>query len=420
MGMQSKFIVADPFGVGSDPDDRRLGRPQRNSSQPSPSRQPTGGFGTEHLNEKAMSDLNDQSFIPVYRPDLTGNERRYVLECVDSTWISSSGAFIDRFEQSCAVALKARHAIAVSNGTVALHLALHCLDIGPGDEVIVPTFTYIASVNAIRQTGATPVFAECRRDDWQIDPEDAERRITPRTKAIMPVHLYGAVCDMTRLMQIAERHGIHLLEDSAEAFGSTYNGRAAGTFGKAATFSFYGNKTITTGEGGLVVTNDDALADRIRRVKGQGQSPTRRYWHVELGFNYRMTNICAAIGLAQIERLDAILSHKRELARIYRYKLANLPVQVQRPAAPVLSSEWLFSLLLPSNVDRSATMEAMARKGIETRPVFYCAHQMPMYEMAERFPISEEISARGISLPSYPALSEADQDRVISALRSTL
>ncbi len=369
-------------------------------------------------NEQQESQIKSEPaapFIPIYRPCLSGNERRYVLECIDTSWISSIGPFIGRFESACASVIGTPHAIAVSNGTVALHLALHCLNIGPGDEVIVPTFTYIASVNTIAQCGAKPVLVECRNEDWQIDPVDVERKITPRTKAIVVVHLYGAVCDMPALGSIARRHGIAIVEDCAEAFGATLSGQHVGTFGAIGTFSFYGNKTVTTGEGGLVVTNDSSLADRLRRVKGQGQSATRRYWHTELGFNYRMTNICAALGLAQLERLDDILARKRAIAARYRAKLAKLPVKWQRLSENIVSSEWLFSLLLPPGSDRDCIMELMESRGVETRPVFHCAHQMPMYKNDTPFPVSEGISARGISLPSYPELTADDIDRVADA-----
>ena len=264
----------------------------------------------------STSALRDR--LPVYRPDLSGNERAYVLDCVDSSWISSIGVYIERFEAAVADVTGAQHAISVSNGTVALHLALHCLDIGPGDEVIVPTFTYIASVNTIAQTGATPVFAESGVHDWLVDPADIERRITPRTKAIMVVHLYGAACDMARIMEIASRHGLKVIEDCAEALGTTIDGRHVGTFGDLGTFSFFGNKTVTTGEGGMVIAGNDELAARLRMTKGQGQSLTRRYWHEVIGFNYRMTNIAAAIGLGQIERLEAILERKHAIAETYR------------------------------------------------------------------------------------------------------
>ena len=211
--------------------------------------------------------------LPVYRPDLSGNEQRYVLECLDTTWISSIGVFIGRFERAACVATGARHAVGVCNGTVALHLALHCLGIGPDDEVIVPSFTYIASVNAIAQTGAKPVFAECRSSDWLLDPADVAARITPRTKAILPVHLYGLACDMPALKALADTHGLSIVEDCAEAFGTTLHGHHVGTFGDVGTFSFFGNKTISTGEGGMVIAQDDALAARMRIAARPGPVP---------------------------------------------------------------------------------------------------------------------------------------------------
>lgn len=358
--------------------------------------------------------------IPIYRPDLSGNERRYVLECIDSSWISSIGSFIRKFEAAMADATGVAHACGVCNGTVALHLALHCLDIGPGDEVIVPTFTYIASVNAIAQTGATPVFAESRAADWLLDPADVERRITPGTKAIIPVHLYGMPCEMAPLMDIAQRHRLKVVEDCAEALGTSIDGQHVGTFGDIGTFSFFGNKTVTTGEGGMVIARDNALAARLRMTKGQGQSPTRRYWHEVLGFNYRMTNIAAAIGLAQMERLAEILERKRQIAADYRRLLAGLPVTFQASAPNVVGSDWLVSLLLPHGVDRDRVMTDMAEQEIETRPVFFCAHTMPMYARDEEFPVAQDIAARGISLPSYPQLSADDMARAVEALEIAL
>jgi len=358
--------------------------------------------------------------IPIYRPDLSGNERRYVTECLDSGWISSIGAFVPRFERELAAATGARHAIAVCNGTVALHLALHCLDIGPGDEVIVPSLTFIAPVNMIAQTGATPVFAEVTRSDWLLDPHAVESRITPRTKAILPVHLYAGVCDMAAFRQIAARRGLKIVEDCAEALGSMRDGRHAGTFGDIGTFSFFGNKTVTTGEGGALITSDDGLAARLRQVKGQGQSLTRRYWHEVVGFNYRMSNIAAAIGVAQLERLERIKVRKRDIAQRYRSLLAELPVTWPQHSAAVEPSDWLFSVLLPSGVDRAQVMSEMQSVGVETRPVFYCAHTMPMYTSGESLPISEDIAARGISLPSFPTLADAEIDRVVDALRTAL
>lgn len=361
-----------------------------------------------------------QERIPVYRPDLSGNEGRYVMDCLNSTWISSIGTYINKFEEAVGKVTGSPHAISVCNGTVALHLALHCLDIGPGAEVIVPSFTYIASVNTIAQTGATPVFAESRAADWLLDPADVERRITPRTRAIMPVHLYGASCDMAALMDIARRHDLKVVEDCAEALGTTINGQHVGTFGDIGTFSFFGNKTVTTGEGGLVIAGDAALAARLRMTKGQGQSLTRRYWHEVLGFNYRMTNIAAAIGTAQMERLPQILERKHEIAEAYRRLLVNAPVTFQVRQGGVTGSDWLVSLLLPPGTDRDRLMADMEAQNIETRPVFFCAHQMPMYASDEQFPVAQDIAARGLSLPSYPLLTDEDVERVAGALIDAL
>lgn len=357
------------------------------------------------------------AFLPVYEPDLSGNERHYVDQAVTSTWISSRGEFIDRFEAAFGHVVGNPHVSTVCNGTVALRLALHCLDLKPGDEVIVPSFTYIASVNTIVQAGAVPVFAEVREEDWLIDSADVARRITPRTRAIMPVHLYGAVCDMDALHSLAQSHGLALVEDCAEALGSTWRGRHVGSFSDVATFSFFGNKTVTTGEGGMVMARDAEMLRKLTVAKGQGMDPERRYWHITMGFNYRMTNIAAAIGLGQIERLDSILQRKRRIARQYRLLLSNQPVTFQHPRPEVESSEWLISLLLPTGVDRDAVMQRMAEARIETRPVFYCAHHMPHHRRPElSLPISENVAARGISLPSYPTLTEGDVERICATL----
>lgn len=357
--------------------------------------------------------------IPVYAPLLNGNEAKYVADAVQSGWISSLGTYVDRFEQSIKNVTGAKHAIAVCNGSVALHLALHCLDIGVGDEVIVPSFTYIASVNAITLAGAKPVFVDVSRDDWLIDPASVERAITANTKAIVPVDLYGAVSDPT-VIELARERGLAVVQDCAEVFGTTIGGRHVGLDADVATFSFFGNKTVTTGEGGAVITNNDDLAARMRKVKGQGQSATRRYWHDEIGFNYRMTNIAAAIGVAQVERLDEILMRKREIARLYRRALSNSGVRFQQIPDIVKSSEWLVSALLPEGVDRDAVMQHMAASGVDTRPVFYCAHHMPMYETGQSLPVAEDISRRGVSLPSYPGLTDADVLKVAEALKTAI
>jgi perosamine synthetase len=363
------------------------------------------------------SNAAREPFLPVYQPDLSGNERAYLMQAFDSSWISSRGELLDRFEVAMASRIGTPHVSAVCNGTAALHVALHCLDLQPGDEVIVPSFTYIASVNTIVQAGGIPVFAEVREDDWLIDPDDVRRRITPRTRAIMAVHLYGLACDMDKLSEIAAEYQCSLVEDCAEALGTKWRGRQVGTFGRVSAWSFFGNKTVTTGEGGMVATTDPALHRRMAIVKGQGMDPDRRYWHIELGFNYRMTNLAAAIGLGQVERLDDILQRKRAIAAQYRASLTGTGVAFQIASHAVESSEWLISLLLPRGVDRTGVMERLARDGIETRPVFYCAHHMPPhYRPSLKLPISEDIAERGISLPSYPSLSGADVARVCTSL----
>lgn len=356
--------------------------------------------------------------IPVYQPDLTGNERSYVLECLDSTWISSKGRFILEFESGFASYIGAPYAASVCNGTAALHLALAALGLGPGDEVIVPSLTYIASVNAIHYVGATPVFAESLIDTWQMDPADVERRIGPRTRAVMAVHLYGGACDMDRLSALCARYKLALIEDCAEAIGTRIHSQHVGTFGDIATFSFFGNKTLTTGEGGMVTCKDASIDARLRHLRGQGLATDREYWHDIVGFNYRMTNICAAIGLAQLERVDDILRGKIALATHYRTALADTPVAFQATRKDELSSHWMVTVLTPKAADRDPLRAELAAVGIETRPAFHTVHTMPMYQRdGVNLPIADDIAARGINLPSWQCLTEKDRKDIISAVR---
>ncbi len=359
--------------------------------------------------------------IPVYQPSLAGNEKKYVNECLDTAWISGKGRFVSEFESKFAEYIGIRNASTVCNGTVALHLALVALGIGPGDEVIVPTFTYIAPVNAIVYAGATPVFVDSARDTWQLDAEEVKRKITPKTKAIIAVHLYGHPADMDALSQIAKDHRLFLIEDCAEAFGTLYKGRHVGTFGDISTFSFYGNKTITTGEGGMVVTNDETLYSRTLHFKGQGLAKYREYWHDVIGFNYRMTNICAAIGLAQLERADELINRKIEIAGWYDEILTNSPYTTHAPIGDVQHSYWMYSVLAPHVRQRDDIREHLKHAGIETRPTFYPVHTMPMYSgKYERHPIAEEIGWRGINLPSYPDLTQSQVQQVCVALMEAL
>lgn len=346
--------------------------------------------------------------FPVYQPSLNGNEKKYVLDCLDTTWISSKGKYVTEFEKQFAGFTGVKHATTVSNGTVAIHLALLALGIGPGDEVIVPTLTYIASVNAIVYCGATPIFVDSLLDSWQIDPEDVQKKITPNTRAVMAVHLYGQMCDLSALAKICNENSIFLIEDCAEATGSYYKGKHAGSFGDIATFSFYGNKTITTGEGGMVITNDETLYDRAVHFKGQGLAQHRQYWHDVVGYNYRMTNICAAIGLAQLENIDQVLIKKKNIAKWYN---ANLPSNVvfHQEMAETIHSYWMCSILVENPIDREPLRNLLAEKSIETRPLFYPVHTMPMYATKyQKHPIAENLGWRGLNLPSYPGLKEED------------
>jgi perosamine synthetase len=346
---------------------------------------------------------------PVYQPSLKGNELKYVTDCVESTWISSKGKYIAEFEIKFAEYLHANYASSVCNGTVALHLALLVLDIKPGDEVIVPTFTYIASVNSISYIGATPVFVDSLPQTWQMDCLDVERKITSRTKAIMAPHIYGHPCEIDALLEICRRHNLFLIEDCAEAIGSKYKNKHVGTFGDIAAYSFFGNKTITTGEGGMVVSNSKELIDRARNLKNQGISDLL-YWHDAIGYNYRMTNICAAIGVAQLERIDEIMANKIRIAEGYRAAFKNTSLEFHGQADNTFNSYWMCSLLIPHAIQRNELRSFLNHRGIETRPLFYPVHTMPIYSKLATgdFPVGTDISSRGINLPSYPDLTDDD------------
>jgi perosamine synthetase len=363
--------------------------------------------------------------IPVAAPVLDGRETEYVMECMQTSWISSNGRFIGAFEEAFAKFCGVKHAIATNNGTTALHLALVGLDLQPGDEVIVPTLTYIASANAVRYCGATPVFVDSDPRTFNIDPADVAAKITPKTKGIMPVHLYGHSADMDPLLALAKQHNLFILEDAAEAIGATYKGRPVGSIGDCATFSFFGNKIITTGEGGMVTTNDDELAARLRIFRGQGMDPQRRYWFPVVGYNYRMTNIAAAIGLGQMERVEHHLAVRRSIGEAYNAKLAKLGNKIVLPTVEPWGKHvyWMYTIVLGDAVTRSRD-EVMARmdaQGIETRPVFYPMHVMPPYlEPGASYPAADHGSARGINLPTHGMLSEQDIDRVVAALQQAI
>src|SRR5262245_9431512 len=327
--------------------------------------------------------------IPVFAPWLSENVRRYVLDCVDTGWISSLGEYVPRFEQDFARFCEARHAVATSNGTTALHLALVTLGIGPGDEVLVPDLTFIATANVVRYTGATPVLVDADPVTWGMDLADTARKITPRTRAIIPVHVYGHPVDLDPLLELGRRHGITVVEDAAEAHGARYHGRRVGALGEIGAFSFYGNKIITTGEGGMVTTNDGALAERARFLRDHAMDPQRRYYHPAVGFNYRMTNIQAAIGCAQLEQAESILQRRKVIAAAYEAGLADLPGLVRPPAQPWAESvHWMYSVLIEPGFgpDRDAVCDGLRARGVDSRPFFVPLHEQTTFRKAGAFP----------------------------------
>lgn len=356
-----------------------------------------------------------QRRIPVAEPSLSGNELKYVNECITTGWISSQGGFVKRFEADIAKRLGAEHVLAVSNGTVALHLAVLALGIGPGDEVLVPNLTFAATINTVIQAGATPVIVDVDPRSWNMDPAAAAAALTPRTKAIMPVHLYGQPAEMDALMALAKAHGLFVIEDAAEAMGSAYKGRPCGAIGDAGTFSFFSNKLITTGEGGAVVFRDAAVAQRARRLRDHGMDAAKRYWHIEVGYNYRLTNLQAAVGCAQLERLDHFLARKLEIARQYGEKLGQVAGLTLPAVLPDhMNSYWAYSVIgdfAAIGITRDEFMGRLDKAGIETRPLFYPLHVMPPYRSYagnRDFPVTTRLSDGGISLPSAVTLTAAE------------
>jgi perosamine synthetase len=365
--------------------------------------------------------------VPVAEPLLDGNEATYVLECVRTGWISSQGSFVRDFERAVGDFHDVASALSVSNGTVALHLALVSLGIGPGDEVIVPDLTFAATASAVVHAGATPVFVDVDPDTWTLDARAAEAALTERTRAVVPVHLYGQPCDMRALTALANAHGLVVVEDVAEAFGARAHGQLVGTYGDAACFSFFGNKTITTGEGGMVLFRDERVAARAKSLRDHGMSPERRYWHLEAGYNYRLTNLQAAVGVAQMERVDRILEHKRQIAVRYTERLTGVPGLVLPAPAPWAEPVcWLYTLRVSEElaIARDDLAERLLQNGIETRPVFHPLHRMPAFERfapdAAAFPVSDRLAETGLSLPSAVTLTQDDVDVIANNIRAIL
>jgi perosamine synthetase len=345
------------------------------------------------------------------------------MSCLKSTWISSVGEYVDRFENAFSTVSGASHCVTCANGTVALHLALLALDVKPGDEVLVPDLTFVAPANAAVYCGATPVLVDVERDTWCIDPAQLEALITPRTRGIIAVHLRGHPADMDAITAIARRHGLFVVEDAAQAHGAQVRGRPVGSIGDIGTFSFFGNKMLTTGEGGMVTTNDAAIAARIRLLKNQGMTQERRYWHPVVGYNYRMTNIQAAIGLAQVERFEALLARHREVATWYRQELAGVPgLRWQDERDWAGHAWWQFVAIAEDEFgcERDTALKRLKEAGIDARRLYYPLHQVPIHEAAargRRFPVADDLSNRGICLPTWSGLQRDDVNYVCEQLR---
>ncbi len=365
-----------------------------------------------------MSD----DFIPISKPAIGAREKELVLDALDSGWVSSIGKYIDEFEASFARYCGTEFALAVSNGTTGLHLALAALGLGPGDEVIVPDLTFVATANAVAYTGAKPVLADIDADTLCLDPASVKSLITPRTKAIIPVHLYGHPADMDALKDIADAGRIALIEDAAEAHGAEYKGRKVGGLGDCAVFSFYGNKVITTGEGGMLTTNDREFYQRARRLRDHAMSPQRRYFHEERGYNYRITNLQAALGVAQLERIDEFLDRRTEIMSWYRAEIATTDgVRLNRVKNWAKSAFWMICLEVDrfDETGREAFMQALKARGIDSRPYFCAMSSLPMYRQ-KPLAVAERKAQIGLNLPSYYELTKADVQRIGAEVNALL
>ena len=373
--------------------------------------------------------MNFLSFIPVNEPLLDGNEKKYLLECIETGWISSEGPFVKEFEQKFASRVGRKHGIAVTNGTAAIDAAVEALGIGPGDEVILPTFTIISCITQIVRSGATPVLVDSDPITWNMEVGQIEAKITPRTKAIMVVHIYGLPVDMDPVLDIAQRYGLKIIEDAAEMIGQTYKGKPCGSFGDISTFSFYPNKHITTGEGGMIVTDDDVLAETCRSLRNLCFQPQKRFVHERLGWNLRMTNLQAALGLAQLERLDEFVARKRAMGKRYTELLKDLP-GLQLPLAKTDYAEniyWVFGLVLNDDVpfDAEEAMRRLAKAGIGTRPFFWPMHEQPVLKRmglfdGVSFPVAERLARRGFYLPSGISLTDSQIERTTAMVEANL
>jgi len=367
--------------------------------------------------------------IPIAEPDLSGNEEKYVIECIRTGWVSSKGKFVDQFEEKFASYVDTRYAIAVSSGTAALHLALVALDIQPGDEIIMPTFTMIACANVAKYLGAKPVLVDSEISTWNIDPDRIEEKITDKTKAIMVVHIYGHPADMDPIVKIAKKYGLYVIEDAAEAHGAEYKGKKVGSIGDIGCFSFYANKIITTGEGGMVTTNDDKIAEKVRKLRDQGYNLNMRKWliHDVVGYNYRLTNLQAAIGLAQLERIEEFVNRHRENAYYYNSLLSDIRGVSLPPEMPWAKNVyWMYTILVNEEVTgitRDDLMKKLETYGIDTRAAFLPIHlQLPYRDIYvnEKYPVAELLGKRGINLPSGNSTTKKDIEYVALCIKEVI
>lgn len=369
------------------------------------------------------------SFVPVNEPLLNGNEEKYLVECIRTGWISSEGPFVKRFEEQFAAKVGRKYAVAVSNGSVAIDAAVVALDIGKGDEVIMPTFTIISCAAALVRAGAVPVLVDCDPDTWNMDVSQIAPKITPRTKAIMIVHIYGLPVDVNPIVELAQKHGLKIIEDAAEMHGQAYRQQPCGSFGDISTFSFYPNKHITTGEGGMIVMDDPHLAERCRSLRNLCFKAEQRFVHDELGWNLRMTNLQAALGIAQLERLDEFVSIKRMMGKKYTEMFQGID-GLQLPVAQTADAEniyWVYGVVLTDQIpfDAKEAMSRLGKLGVGTRPFFWPMHEQPVFHKmglftGESHPVAERIARRGFYIPSGMALSSEQMNVSAAALKEVL
>jgi perosamine synthetase len=371
-----------------------------------------------------MPDSPRQSRIFYTKPSITTLEIAYANDAVTNGWGEHCYEYIGRFEAGFREHLNVKYAIATSSCTGALHMGLAALGIGRGDEVILGDINWIASAAPITYLGATPVFIDVLPDTWCLDPRRVESAITPRTKAILAVHLYGNLCDMDALLDIGRRHSIPIVEDAAEALGSTWHGKRAGSLGAFGAFSFHGTKTITTGEGGMFVTDDDGLYERVLTLSNHGRSSgeRRQFWPALIGYKYKMTNVQAAIGCAQLERIDELLASKRRVFAYYKHRLADLPLTMNPEPDGTTNGYWMPTIVVDELIpfERQTLLNAFRDDDIDGRVFFWPLSRLPAFESIQRYPVSESLHQRAANLPSYHDLGEADMDRVVRAIRSTL